>query len=105
MTSTTEFPKFLKWSNYPSKDEKKPDVIKIKMTSELFDTKFQPCIRGIIDREEKTIPIGYKALLLLIQDALRDGKIYIGKDFKIITHLGISKFHAERTPRRFRLEY
>lgn len=104
MTSTTEFPKFLKWSEYHSKDEKNPDVIEIKLTSELFDTKFSPCIRGIVSGVEKTIPIGYKGLLQLIQESLRLGKIYIGKDFKIITHLGISKFNPERTPRRFRLE-
>jgi hypothetical protein len=103
MTTEHEY-EFFSWS-LKSKDENKPDVISLKLTQDIFETKYSPCIRVIHEGKEKIFSLQYPSLLKQIQDALRDGKIYIGKDFKIITYLGISKFHADRTPRRFRLEF
>ena len=95
---------FFKWGTCKSKDESKPDILELKLMQELFDAEYSPCIRAVHEGKEKIFSISYTVLLMKIKNALKDGSLSVGKNFKIITHLGISKFDNTRTPRRFRLD-
>lgn len=101
MTTEHEY-EFFSWS-LKSKDENKPDVISLKLTQDIFETKYSPCIRAIHEGREKLFSLQYPALRRLIEEALKNGSLIVGKDFQIITWLGISKFDKTRTPRRFRI--
>jgi len=103
MTTEHEY-EFFKWSGVKSNDENKPDILSLKLTQSIFQTEYSPCIRAIHEGKEKIFSLQYLALRKLIEEALKDNSLFVGKDFKIITWLGISKFNKERTPRRFRLE-
>lgn len=103
MTTEHEY-EFFKWSNCKSKDEKNPDILKLKLTQDIWETQYSPCIRVIHEGKEKIFSLQYGILLKQIQEALKNGSLTVGKEFKIKTHLGISKFDKTRTPRRFRLE-
>src|SRR2546428_5437699 len=95
--SESLYPPFLKWGEHHSSDEKKPDVLKVEILElETFETEFSTNIRATVDGVEKNIPLQSfesknKQLLQLWSQAVRDGKIKVGKKFKIKTWLGTSK--------------
>jgi hypothetical protein len=101
---TTEQYEFFKWSSVKSNDENKPDVLSLKLTQEIFPLEYSDCIKAIHEGKEKIFSLQYRDLKKLIEKALKDKVLFVGKDFKIATWLGISKFNKDRTPRRFRLE-
>ena len=91
------FPPFLKWSAYTSKDERSPDVLNIEvLETELFETEYSTNLRVRANEEETILPIHSfesrnKQLLQLYVKAKKEGKIQVGKKFKLNTWLGISK--------------
>jgi hypothetical protein len=91
------YPPFLKWGDYHSKDEKNPDLLKVEvLETETFETEFSTNIRAKVDGVEKIIPLhnfesNNKQLLQKFTDAIKKGKIKVGKKFKIKTWLGVSK--------------
>ena len=95
--SESLYPPFLHWGECKSKDEKNPDIIKVEVLElETFETEFSTNIRAKVDGVEKNIPLQSfesknKQLLQLWSQAVRDGKIKVGKKFKIKTWLGTSK--------------
>ena len=101
---TTEQYEFFKWSSVKSNDETKPDILSLKLTQAIFQTQYSSCIRAVHEGREKIFSLQYTTLRKLIEEALKNNSLTVGQDFKIITHLGISKFDKTRTPRRFRLE-
>jgi hypothetical protein len=111
LTSTANFPEFLKWGLYTSKDKENPDVLKVKVLDvETFDTEFSTNIRALVDEVEKIIPLHNfesknKQLFKEFLKAKKEGKIKVGKDFKIVTYLGVSKANKEFSIRRFELVF
>ena len=111
MTSTTNFPEFLKWGLFTSKDKENPDVLKVQvLEDETFDTEFSTNIRALVDGVEKIIPLHNfesknKQLFEKFTKAKKEGKIKVGKEFKIVTYLGISKTNKEFSIRRFELVF
>lgn len=103
MTTEHQY-EFFKWSSVKSNDEKNPDIISLKLTQSIFETKYSPCIRVVHEDKEKIFSLQYPSLLKKIEEALKNNSLTVGNNFKIITWLGISKFDKTRTPRRFRLE-
>ena len=107
--SESLYPPFLHWGDYKSKDEKNPDIIKVEVLElETFETEFSTNIRAKVDGVEKNIPLQSfesknKQLLQLWSQAVKDGKIKIGKKFKIKTWLGTSK--NEHPIRRYELVF
>ena len=105
------FPPFLKWGQYQSKDEKKPDVIKIKVKDhDTFETEFSVNVEvEIYEKNEwSDINIPLKshesknnALLNLWTRATKEGKIKEGDIVFIRTYLGKSR--NNRPIRRFSL--
>ena len=95
--SNTSYPPFLKWGDYHSKDEKNPDEIIVEPSElEFFETEYSMNINANVDGIQKVIPIHNfesknKQLLTKLMDAKKSGKIKVGKPFKILTWLGISK--------------
>ena len=91
------YPEFLKWSKYTSKDEKQPDILNVKvLETETFETEYSVNIRAEVDGIEMNISLHSfesknKQLLQLWSQAVKNGKIKVGKKFKIKTWLGTSK--------------
>ena len=89
--SETEFPPFLKWGNYHSKDKENPDILKVEvLETETFETKFSTNIRANVDGIEMNIPLHNfesknKQLLKKFFEAQKKGKIQVGSKFKIKT--------------------
>lgn len=110
MTSETYVP-FLKYSAYTSKDEENPDVLKVKvLEDETFETEFSINIKALVDGVEKIIPLHNfesknKQLLEKFTKAKKEGKIKVGKTFKLKTWLGVSKTNKEFSIRRFELVF
>lgn len=107
--SESLFPPFLHWGDYKSKDEKQPDVLNLEIQeTETFETEYGINARVKVDGIEKAIPLHSfasknKQLLQKWNDAMKKEKIQVGKKFKILTWLGISK---NRNPiRRFELVF
>ena len=97
MSDTSSFPPFLKWGDYHSKDEKSPDEIEVEPSElEFFETEYSMNINANVDGIEKAIPIhGFESknmqLLQKWNDGIKKKKIKVGKKFKLLTWLGISK--------------
>lgn len=97
MTNESTYPEFLKWGEYHSKDEKNPDVLKVEiLEDETFETEYSINIRAKVDGVEKNIPLcshesKNKQLFQKFIAAKKNGKIQVGKKFKILTWLGTSK--------------
>lgn len=107
--SESIFPPFLHWGDYKSKDEKNPDVLKIEvLETESFETIYGMNVRAKVDGIEYAVPLHNfasknKQLLQKWNEAMKKGKIQVGKKFKILTWLGISK---NKNPiRRFELVF
>ena len=103
------YPPFLKWGEYKSKDEKKPDIIEVEVLElETFETEYSINVSASVDGIEKIIPLHSfesknKQLIQKWNDAVRNKKAKVGKKFKIKTWLGISK---NKNPiRRFELVF
>jgi len=95
--SESLFPPFLKWGQYTSKDEKNPDVLEIEPQEiETFETEYSINLRAKVDGTEKIVPLcsfesRNKQLFQKFNDGIKQGKIKVGKKFKLLTWLGISK--------------
>ena len=100
MTVEYDIP-FFHWGTLKSKDETKPDKLKLKLTQGMWETKFSPCISAIHLEQEKHFGLQYPSLKRLVEEALKNGSLSVGKEFQIITWLGISKTDNTKTPRRF----
>ncbi|SHO47076.1 conserved hypothetical protein [Nitrosotalea sinensis] len=89
--SETEFPPFLKWGSYPSKDKENPDILVVEvLETETFETEFSTNIRANVDGIEMNIPLHNfesknNQLLKKFLEAKKKGKIQVGKEFKIKT--------------------
>lgn len=109
--STANFPEFLKWGLYTSKDEENPNVLKVKvLEDETFETEFSTNIKAMVDKVEKIIPLHNfesknKQLLKEFNKAKKEGKIKVGKTFELKTWLGVSKTNKEFSIRRFELVF
>lgn len=107
--SETTYPPFLKWGDYKSKNEDKPDKIKIKVTdTETFETEFGVNINAIVGKKEMAIPIqnfnsANTSLLKLWNSNIKNGKIRKGVKFTLLTWLGLSK--NDRKIRRWGMEF
>lgn len=79
------------------KGRKKPDILNVEvLETETFETEYSINVRANVDGTEKIIPLHSfqsknKQLLQLWNDAVKNGKIKVGKKFKIKTWLGTSK--------------
>ena len=95
--SESLYPSFLHWGDYKSKDEKHPDVLNVEvLETETFETEYGINARATVDGIEYAVPLHSfasknKQLLQLWTDAVKQGKVKVGKKFKIKTWLGISK--------------
>ena len=115
------FPSFLKWSDYKSKDEKKPDTLNIKVTElETWESEYSfninaelmqppPKKQSLADREFIEMSISLKshesknsALLDLWNKAVSMKRIAIGDTIAIQTWLGKST-KSDHEIRRWRL--
>lgn len=109
MTSESLFPPFLKWGEYKSKDDKNPDVLAIEPVElETFETEYSINVKAIVDGTEKIIPLQSfesknKQLLQKFNQAMQNGKIQVGKKFKLLTWLGTSR--NNHPIRRFELVF
>lgn len=89
--SETEFPPFLKWGSYISKDKENPDILKVEILEpDTFETEFSTNIRANVDGMEMNIPLQNfesknKQLLKKFLEAQKKGKIQVGTKFKIQT--------------------
>src|SRR6476659_5166890 len=89
--SETEFPPFLKWGSYPSKDKEKPDILEVEiLETETFETEFSTNIRANVGGVEMNIPLQNfesknKQLLKKFLKAQKKGKSQVGTKFKIKT--------------------
>ena len=107
--SESQFPPFLKWGQFKSNDEKKPDEIDVEIQETgTFETEYGINVRAIVNGKEAAMPLHSfesknKQLLQLWNKAVRDGKITQGKEFKLKTWLGISK--NKHPIRRFELVF
>jgi hypothetical protein len=109
--TTESHVEFLKWSSCTSKEEENPDILKVKvLEDETFETEFSTNIRAMVDGIEKIIPLHNfesknKQLLEKFTKAKKEGKIKVGKTFKLKTWLGVSKTNKEFSIRRFELVF
>lgn len=107
--SETTFPPFLKWGDYKSEDETKPDKIEITVTeTETFETEYGTNINAIVDGKEMAVPIQNfnslnTSLLKLWNNNIKKGKIKKGVTFTLLTYLGLSK--NARKIRRWIVEF
>lgn len=107
--SESIFPPFLKWGQYKSNNEKKPDELEITVQeTETFETEYTINANATVNGEEMAIPLQSfesknKQLLQIWNKAIKEEKIKPGKKFKLKTWLGISK--NKHPIRRFELEF
>lgn len=105
------FPPYLKWGDCRSSDEGNPDILKVQVLDDkTFETKFSTNIRANVDGIEKIIPLHNfesknKVLLIKFTKAKKEGRIKVGKTFKLKTWLGVSKANKEFSMRRFELVF
>lgn len=91
------YPPFLKWGKYKSTDPDKPDVLNIEVTeTDTFETEYSICVVSKVDDESMAIPLhnfGSNNLqcLNLWKKGIKEGKIKVGKKFRILTWKGTSK--------------
>ncbi len=97
MSDTSSFPPFLKWGDYHSKDEKNPDVLEVEPQEiDTFETEYSINVNAKVDGVEMAVPLhGFESnnmqLLQKWNDGIKKKKIKVGKKFKLLTWLGISK--------------
>ena len=107
--SESTFPPFLKWGQYKSNDEKKPDELEIEIQdTDTFETKYSTNTNAIVNGKEMAMPLQSfesknKQLLQKWNKAVKEEKIKPGKKFKVKTWLGISK--NKHPIRRFELVF
>ncbi len=95
--SESSFPPFLKWGNYTSKDEKNPNVLEVEPQEiDTFETEYSINVNAKVDGIEVAMPIHSfesknKQLFQKWNDGIKEKKIQVGKKFKLLTWLGISK--------------
>ncbi len=105
------YPRFLSWGAFKSKDEKNPDVIECSVhDEETFETQYGICINVKIDNEIKAVNLysfdsANKSLLIQWNEAKKKGKIKRGREFKILTWMGISQRNKDRKIRRYELGF
>ena len=95
--SNTSYPPFLKWGDYHSKDEKNPDVLEVEPQEiDTFETEYSINVNAKVDGIDMTVPLhnlesNNMQLLQKWNDGTKKKKIKVGKKFKLLTWLGISK--------------
>ena len=110
--SETFYPPFLHWGDYKSKDKKKPDIIKIKVTNlDTWEAEYSINLTALVDENgewiEMNIPLKShnspnRTLLDLWTKAVNEKKIKIG-DILVIK-LYRDKSINNRPIKRFSLE-
>ncbi len=98
--SDLDFPPFIKWGSYKSQDQNKPDVLELQVGEvDTFETAYSINVKVKLKDNgewiEAILPLqsfesNNKQLLQLWNQAIKDGKIKVGKKFKIKTWLGTS---------------
>ena len=107
--SEPEYPRFLKWGAFTSKDEKNPDVLEWLVTdTDTFDTEYATCVNAKINNEIRAVPLynfssANKSLLNLWNDGIKKNKIQKYVQFKLLTWLGVSKNNKDRKIRRYKI--
>ena len=107
------FPAFFKWSNCKSKDEKKPDIIELKVTElETWESEFSKNLNCEIKFEtddfiDMTLPMkshesNNSALLDTWNKGIKSNRIHLGDTIVIRTWMGKST-KSDRPMRRSRL--
>lgn len=105
------YPRFLQWGKFTSKDENHADIIQCEIHEEdTFETEYGICINVKIDDEIRAINLfsfgsANRSLLTQWNEAKKKGKIKQGKEFKILTWLGVSQRNKDRVIRRFKLVF
>ncbi len=95
--SNSSFPPFLKWGRYTSKDEKNPDVLEVEPQEiDTFETEYSINVNAKVDGIDMAVPLhslesNNMQLLQKWNDGIKKKKIQVGKKFKLLTWLGISK--------------
>ena len=110
--TTDLFPSFFKWSDCKSKDEKKPDIINLKVTElETWKSEYSENINAEIKQKDEFIEMSISlkshdsnnsSLLVLWNKAVTMNRIAIGDTIAIQTWLGKSK-KSDHEIRRWRL--
>jgi hypothetical protein len=111
--SEPSFPSFIKWSEFKSTDEDHPDTLQLKVTGkETFESEYSTNVeveqsQAGGNAETRILPLKSHASnnqSLLNQWAMyaKKGMLNAGREIKILTWLGTSKFN--RPIRRYRLK-
>lgn len=105
----SDYPLFLRWGEYTSRDGKKPDILEWTVTDiDTFETKYAICVNARINNELRAISLysfnsANKTLLNLWNEAIRQNKIKKNTTFQLATWLEQSKKNKDRTIRRFKI--
>ena len=107
--SEIPFPPFLKWGEYKSEDQDKPDKLSIDTTeTETFETEYGVNVNAIVNEVEMAIPLhnfnsANTALLKLWNNNIKKGSIKKGVKFTLYTYLGKSR--NDRKIRKWKMEF
>ena len=106
------YPLFLKWGTCKSKDEKKPDIVKIKIVdTDTFETEFTINVTALVKENKEWIEMNIplkshespnSSLLDQWNKAVKE-KI-VKKDAELIIKTHLAKSRNDRNIRRFSLE-
>jgi len=109
MSENSNFPPFLKWGDYKSKDSENTDKLEIQITeTETFETEYGVNVNAIVDGEEMAVPLHNfnspnTALLKLWSNNIKKGNIKKGVKFTLYTWLGKSR--NNRDIRKWKMEF
>lgn len=103
---------YIKWGNYPSKDESSPDKIEFQVVDPTpFDSEYSANVRVMVTENKSTqemiLPLkshesANASLLKMWNGKVKEGRIKKGTEVVLKTWLGVSK--NSRAIRRFELE-
>lgn len=108
-------PPFLKWGQYKSHDQNKPDILEMQvLEAETFETEYTINAKVLLKEGKKwnEVILPLKSHESKNQTLLKEWKknaekdlIRAGKKFKLKTWLGVSKTNKEFSIRRFELVF
>ena len=107
--SESAYPRFLRWGEFTSRDEKNPDILEWEVIeTDTFETEYGICVNAEINNEIRAVPLhnfssANKSLLNLWNDAIKKNKIQKYSKFQLHTWLGKSIKNKDRTIRRFKI--
>ena len=107
--SESAYPRFLRWGEFTSRDEKNPDILEWKVTeTDTFETEYGICVNAKINNEIRAVSLhnfssANKSLLNLWNDGIKKNKIQNNSKFQLLTWLGQSIKNKDREIRRFKI--